>query len=240
MPNFPPAANDAGRRISPHHWGQGRGGGGGGGEEGGKHPTTGGGDSFGTIVHNDDGGSNDHGMNSATRTTIVEEEEQEEEEEETSAAASPSHGDNDDDAVVHYRLSHLTCSLEPTVSCSRLDYTRPGHPSDAAPLVSVREKIAAEMLTRLIIPNTARTSIRSADHHRLSLLCSIALEDQEGQKAGFIGGGQESLSIAHQRIGSDPRPRGGLGSPPPPLVGGSYRHRNHRRRRRSNSDLYTR
>lgn len=180
------------------------------------------------IIHNDDdGGSNDHenNNNNATATTIIEEEE-------ASAVASPAH--DGDDAVVHYRLSHLTCSLEPKVSCSKLDYTRPGHPSDAAPLVDVRERIAVEMLTRLIIPNTARTSIRSADHHRLSLLCSIALE--EG--AAVAGGGEGSLSIAHQRIGSDPRPGGGLGSSPPPsLVGGSYRHR--RRRRRIN-DLYTR
>ena len=74
--------------------------------------------------------------------------------------------------VVPYRLTHFLCSYTPTVSCLRLEHARPGYPSDAPPLVSVRHEgaiecgenmdVKANMLTpRLLIPNSSSTSIRS-------------------------------------------------------------------------------
>lgn len=111
---------------------------------------------------------------------------------------------------VAYKLNHFTCSLAPTVSCSKLDYTRPGHPSDAPPFVTAQQDDveANMMLTRLVIPNTAATSIRSADHHRL---CMALARDR--------GGVGDSLSIAHQYLGLDDRGGGSLCS------SGSYERR---------------
>lgn len=117
--------------------------------------------------------------------------------------------------LVPYRRNHLTCSLTPTVSCSKLDHTRPGHPSDAPPLVSpeVDDDVnLADLTIRLVIPNPAPTSIRSADQHRL---CMALATDQGG----------DSLSIAHQRMGLEAGGRDGGSS-----SSGSYGQRQRRRR----------
>lgn len=100
-----------------------------------------------------------------------------------------------ENATTTYRLRHLACSLRPTVSCHKLDHTRPGHPSDVPPMVhaDVLRKSGVvcgvdDMLTRLIIPNNAPTSIRCVDNHRPCM----APTGQQGE----VG---DSLSIAHQR-----------------------------------------
>lgn len=113
-----------------------------------------------------------------------------------------------------YRLNHLSCSLTPTVSCSKLDYTRPGYPSDAPPRVNLtvpkKEAMVINnddlhddddddgisiqddvLFTRLVIPNMAPISIRNIDRHYCCLI-----------PAGEHGDVADSLSIAHQRMGS--------------------------------------
>lgn len=105
-----------------------------------------------------------------------------------------------------YRLNHLTCALTPRVSCYRLENTRPGFPSDAPPIMAVAETAtsmsnegrtadtipANVLLTRLVIPNTTPTSIRSSDHHHC---CMVRAKSEIGEIAG------DSLSIAHQMMG---------------------------------------
>lgn len=130
------------------------------------------------------------------------------------ARGSPSSLGEEDSITTRteYRLNHLTCALTPKVSCYGLDYTRPGFPSDAPPIMAVAEtatsisnkdctddSIPTDVLrTRLVIPNTTPTSIRSIDHHRC---CMVRAKSEIGEIAG------DSLSIAHQR-------RGPAASPP--------------------------
>lgn len=110
--------------------------------------------------------------------------------------------------AVAYRLNHLSCSLTPTVSCFKLDYTR--YPSDAPPRVNLtlpREGVATKdekldnndddisiqediLFTRLIIPNTAPTSIQNTDHN---YYCYPVLVGDHNVA--------DSLSIAHQKMG---------------------------------------
>lgn len=105
---------------------------------------------------------------------------------------------------VTYRLNHLVCSLTPVVSCYKVDYTRPEHPSDEPPIVGgaqLDDAMKSTMLTRLVIPNTAPTSIRSVDHHRLCM--ALATGDNKGPR-------KDSLSIGHQVLGLEAR-GGGVG-----------------------------
>lgn len=105
---------------------------------------------------------------------------------------------------VPYRLNHLTCTLTPTVVCSKLDYTRREHSSDVAPFVRDQEHVREDMLTRFIIPNTADTSIRCIDHHHLCMELRDGGAKEDG--GGSVGG---SLSITHQRMGSSSSARRG-------------------------------
>lgn len=114
------------------------------------------------------------------------------------ATTTPEKGEaasSEANATTTYRLRHLACSLRPTVSCAKLDHTRPGHPSDVPPAVNAEGLRRAgvvcgvdDMFTRLIIPNNAPTSIRSVDNHRPCMA-----------PTGQQGGVGDSLSIAHQR-----------------------------------------
>lgn len=105
--------------------------------------------------------------------------------------------------VVPYRLTHFIFSLTPTVSCSRLDHTRPGHSSDVPPLVRIRQKgktsmddqdskqdvtpnTRNNMLLRLIIPNPNATSIRAEDSLRRRDIVLMA-EKTRGAKEGLPG-----------------------------------------------------
>lgn len=105
--------------------------------------------------------------------------------------------------VVPYRLTHFICSLTPTVSCSRLDHTRPGHPSDVPPLVRIRQEgrprvnvhvneqdvtlnTRNNMLSRLIIPNSNATSIRAEDSLRRRDIM-LMVERTRGAKVGLPG-----------------------------------------------------